>query len=251
MRTLQLLVLLVGCAHGSSLQKAPYFGDEGRLLQEAGSGSPPPPPPPYPLSPPGHPGAAIYVEHSTLVTMVAAGSVAEFTTERNEGIRRVFASDTGAPLSAVSVTISSGSVVIQIKIILDTRVAADAASDSLEGKLATPEASSAFLASVPGGAITVLSAPVVVAVEESKVMYPSPPPPPPSSPPSPPSPPQNDAMDGGAIAGAVIGSLIGAVFIVAGVMYAMKGGGSSGYSKDDAAVGVTFTNAGPNHQENV
>ena len=54
-------------------------------------------------------------------------------------------------------------------------------------------------------------------------------------------------MDGGAIAGAVIGSLLGAVLIVGGVMYFVKGGGGGG--KEPA--GVTFTNVNANAQENV
>ena len=209
-----------------------------RQLQEAGSDSPPPLPP---RSPPGAPGAAVFVEHSLVVTMVAQGNVAEFPPERVNGIRQVFANDARVPLSSVSVTILSGSVVIQTKVICDNQTAADTVSASLEIKLATTEASSTFLALVPGGPITVLSAPVVVTMEENKVVYPPPPPP---------SMPLESGLDGGMLAGLIIGSLLGVALFAYFVIVFCFGKGDL-MSKPEGDGPILFTNVGPNQQENV
>jgi len=224
----------------------------GRELQESGSGSPPPsapPPPPSPLSPPGAPGATTRTVYKSVVTMIAAGAVEDYTQDKRDGIAAAFANASGVNASQVTVVITSGSVVIQTSIEFtgaDAEAQAQATETSLSTTLATPEAASSFfIAADPTLVITVESAPVVVAVTENVVSYPPMPPPPPI----PMAQSGDDSMDGGAIAGAVIGSLIGAALIVGGIMFAMKGGmpGSSG--KEPA--GVTFTSVNPNQQENV
>lgn len=233
------LALVLGCANCSSLQQA-----EGRLLEEAGSGSPPPPPPPAPKSPPGMPGAVAVDEISTVTTMVVAGNVQDVNKKETvDGIKAVVSAQTGqTDLSKIIVTISSGSVVIQIKVLFDTKASAAIAETVLSTALATPEKATTFFSTVPGDTIVVLSSPVTIAIEESKVSYPPPPP----------HEYAKDELSGGAIAGAVIGTLIGAGLIVAGVLFLMKGGSSGGgaSSKSDPA-GVTFTNVASNQQENV
>lgn len=217
----------------------------GRELSEAGSGSPPPPPPPAPLSPPGAPGQKPVTEYSTTATMVVSGSIADYTTDKRTEIRQAFADEAKVNLTAVTLTITSGSVILQAKIVFDgddttAAAAAQEAEKTLTATLSTTSAATSFLqAAVPE--VTVVSAPVVITETKSVVYYPPPPSPPPPKE-------GDDSMDGGAIAGAVIGSLIGAVLIVAGVMFAMKGG--SGGSSEKGPAGVTFTNVNAN-AENV
>jgi len=249
-RVVAAVFALVAVVSGSKLEVEKEIDvdaafDMGRFLQESGSGSPPPPPPPSPLSPPGTPGAAVITVYKAVVTMVAAGAVEDYTEERRTGIAAAIAAGANVNVSAVKVTITDGSVVIQSTITTESSAAATTVSDTLGTQLATPESATTFFATAPTGAVTVtvVSAPVVVPVTETVVEYPP-------TPPSPPIPAASgdDSMDGGAIAGAVIGSLIGAALIVAGVMFAMKNGGSSS-SKEPA--GVMFTSVNPNAQENV
>jgi len=248
-RVVAAVFALVAVVSGSKLEVEKEIDvdaafDQGRFLQESGSGSPPPPPPPSPLSPPGAPGARVVIVYKAVVTMVAAGAVEDYTAERRTNIAAAIAAGANVSASAVKVTITDGSVVIQSTITLPSATEAATVTDILSTQLATPESSTAFFASAPTPvAVTVVSAPVVVDVTETVVQYP----------PTPPSPPipmaGDDSMDGGAIAGAVIGSLIGAALIVAGVMFAMKNGGGSSSSKEPA--GVMFTSVNPNAQENV
>ena len=72
------------------------------------------PPPPSPSSPPGTPGATTFVQHSAFVTLVAAGSVADYPLSRQAEIAATFASRAGVATDAVSVSISAGSVIIQV-----------------------------------------------------------------------------------------------------------------------------------------
>lgn len=249
-RVVAAVFALVAVVSGSKLEVEKEIDvdaafDQGRSLQESGSGSPPPPPPPSPLSPPGTPGARVVTVHKAVVTMVAAGAVEDYTQERRTNIKAAIAAGASVDPSAVKVTITDGSVVIQSTITVPSATEASAVTTTLSTQLATPESSTSFFANaaIPV-TVQVVSAPVVVDVTENVVEYP----------PAPPSPPipmaGDDSMDGGAIAGAVIGSLIGAALIVAGVMFAMKnGGGSSSSSKEPA--GVMFTSVNPNAQENV
>jgi len=201
----------------------------GRELQESGSGSPPPsapPPPPSPLSPPGAPGATTRTVYKSVVTMIAAGAVEDYTQDKRDGIAAAFANASGVNASQVTVVITSGSVVIQTSIEFtgaDAEAQAQATETSLSTTLATPEAASSFfIAADPTLVITVESAPVVVAVTENVVSYPPMPPPPPI----PMAQSGDDSMDGGAIAGAVIGSLFG-VAALAAVAYFVTNAGKT------------------------
>jgi len=218
--------------------------NEGRALSESGSGTPPPP---SPSSPPGTPGALVVDQYSTVVTMVAAGAVEDYTQDVRAGIKAALADSANTTSDNVQLTISDGSVVIQSKIILESAAAAATASSTLSTALATPTLATSFFANAATPVtVSVVSSPVVIAIEEKVVQYPPAPP----SPPIPMAASEDDSMDGGAIAGAVIGSLIGAALIVAGIMFALKGAGGGGGGKDSSA-GVMFTNVGANAQENV
>merc|ERR1719230_1847261 len=116
--------------------------------------------------------------------MVADGQVSDYTTTRIQSIAATFASAASISTSNVIVQITPGSVVIQVKLIVESAATASNVTSGLQAQISTPETASTFLANVAGGGVSVLSAPVIVAAAEDKVEYPPPPPPPP--PPSPP-----------------------------------------------------------------
>lgn len=188
------------------------------------------------MSPPGGPGAAVFEQHSTVVTVVAAGAVSDYTEAKTDQIAQVFADNAGVTRQNVIVTVSAGSVVIQAKIIVTSAAAATAVNTQLSSSLATPTTATNFFSAVTGG-VTVTEVPVIVTVVESVVAYPPPPAP------------GDSGLDGGAIAGIVVGCVaFGAIVVLVALKMSGKmgtttvGGGSSASSSTMS--GVQFTSAG-------
>ena len=233
-----ILGLAVACARGSLLTEVGAQlpselnanAEATRQLAEEGSGdpspSPPPPslsptppfspgvgspPPPMPLSPPtppALPGTESVTEYVSNVVMIAEGSVADYTTEKRKGIIQAFANSTGVTEDNVTVTIQSASVLINAIVRLDTPSQAAETTYFLQAKLATPSYATSFFEEYGGTEISVLSQPVVFEETRKVWLYPPPPPFPP--------PLINgggDSLDGGAIAGIIIGTLAGTALL--------------------------------------
>lgn len=143
-------------------------------------------------------------EHSVETTVTASGSVEDYPPARVSQVGDAIATSAGVDTSAVTVTVSSGSVVISASIVVASSGAADTLRTRLSAALATPKAAIAFFSSVAGG-VPVLSIPVIRSVSRQVVVYPpppeTPPPTPPSTPPTPPplpfAPPFPSSLDTG------------------------------------------------------
>ena len=111
----------------------------------------PPAPPPVPPVPPASPPAGFVVQ----VALSASGDVADYTPAVKESIAATFAEASGVDISAVSVEITAGSVVITIEIRAETEAAASSVQATLAVGVATPAAATAFLSTVSGISIEV------------------------------------------------------------------------------------------------
>ena len=127
------------------------------------------PPPPSPGAPPGPPGATVITQHSSVVSLVAAGSVEDYNATRIASIGAAFASAAGVSESAVTVTITSASVVIQAKIIASDANHAASISSTLSAQLTSPEAATNFFVQAGVTGVTVVSTPIVTQVQEQIV----------------------------------------------------------------------------------
>jgi len=161
---------------------------------------PPSPPPAPPSTPPGSPGAT--QAYIVSVQMVAAYDSVSLVTDSVKGsIAQTIATAASVPVSAVTITVTAGSVIITADIVTTPTTQASVTS-TLTTQLATTAAANTFFASVTGLSIT--AAPSVV----DKIVIASPPP----SPPPVSSGGGDDGMSGGAIAGTVIGAISGPFF---------------------------------------
>lgn len=110
--------------------------------------------------------------------MMAAGDVDDFTPDVRLSVAQAVADSAGVDVDAVTITVSSGSVVILAEIQAEDMTAAAAAQSNIASDFSTPEAATVALAA---GGIVVTSTPVVKTVAENLIAYPPPPPSPPPS----------------------------------------------------------------------
>jgi len=161
------------------------------------------PPSPSPTPPPGTTGVTF--------SLAAAGSVTDYTTTVIDGIKAAVATTAGngATAADVAVTVTAGSVVIDVTI---STPAASASSVQSSISAATTDASAATTmlssVSVAGGALT------VSAITQAPFTGTYPPPPPPSPPP------QTSSSSSGMSTGALVGIIIGCIVAVAALVAA-------------------------------
>ena len=126
---------------------------------------PPPPAPPPPSSPllsqsPSLPPSASPSRHSTVVRILASGSVEDYSDADKAALRTTIGNAAGVDISAVSIAITSASVVITATIISSGIAAAEAVSSTLAVSLANASTTTVLLRqAVP--TITVLAAPTL------------------------------------------------------------------------------------------
>ena len=210
---LTIISLMAAFVHGSMTDIGTQLpsedaGNTRQLLEEVGSGISVPPPP-APFSPPGPPGAQRVTEYTTKIKMLADGTV-ESVTNQIPNVQQAFATESKVPLENVTVTVQAASVLIAATIQLNSTNSMKTATQALKNSLASTSAANSFFASNGITGIKVISTPVVYADQGPVILYP---PPPPAS---------DDGLDGGAIAGIVIGSLAGAGLLIGGGWYYMK-----------------------------
>jgi hypothetical protein len=169
-----------------------------------------PPPPSTPLPP------LLPTASKIAVTVVASGDVSDFTPDVQVALREKVAAEVGVPLAAVSLTVSTASVILVFTVALPASIDASTASSSLALQLASPIAASNFL-STGQHVINVTSIPVTSTIID--YAQPSPPPPVPLQ--SPPLSPPHDGDEegiidnsaGGGSGGGALGA-VGAVVVV-------------------------------------
>ena len=127
-----------------------------------------PPPPPF------APGSQFVTLHKTVVEMLAAGNVADYTEDTKLNLATKFVSLANVDIDAVEVEITPASVRIVVKITVANATAAAALVTSIGQTLSSAEAASAFTN------LTITSTPTVSAVVETKLLTGAYPPPPPS-----------------------------------------------------------------------
>jgi len=134
-----------------------------------------------------------------LVAFSASGDVSSYSSNVIDSLESTFALTAGVGFQSVTVTVASGSVIINVAIETASSSASDRAVAALLPSVQTPSALTMLLSSIPGIAIYVdeITAPLSVAAMPS--------PPAPASPPS--SPPASGGLPIGAVAGIVVGSV--------------------------------------------
>ena len=170
------------CSYGMAGHAGTYAGASARWACVAGNSVPPPSPP----SPPPPPPAMRVVDFALRL----AGDVSSFTLSVRTEIKSAIAARAGVNASAVMVTVTSGSVIVDVRIQTPTAMATSVQS-AMASATSSLSSTTAMLASVTGVSITVLAVvtpPIVANVQ------PSPPPPPPQRPPD-----ALNSADGGAI----------------------------------------------------
>jgi hypothetical protein len=128
-----------------------------------------------------------------------------------DNLAQAFADEAGVDKSRVTVVVYAGSTIIEVTIVAESQEAAANTTTTLGATFNTLSATTNFLDTVelPAGVtITATVTPAVATVSKSIAVVP----------PSPPPSYDHDEMDGGAIAGIVIGSLIGAA-LIGGAIY--------------------------------
>ena len=107
--------------------------------------SPPTPSPPPPSPPAFPPGANVAVQHQAVVSLVAAGSIEEYTDEVKRAIGESAAAAANLPPEAATVTVEPASVRLRIVLVAPTSQGASDASAALSASLSSPEAATAVL----------------------------------------------------------------------------------------------------------
>ena len=148
----------------------------------------PPSPPPSPQYPPG-----VYsYEYRTVVILVLAGSLSDWTAERRLKLQTNYANVAGVSLSSVVVTYEAASVLTTVTIISESSALRDAVMVALAPHMASIDAAQAFLGEI------VLLAPEMRAETVTLVSSP-----PPGAPPSP------SGIDDVVVIGATTGLIAG------------------------------------------
>lgn len=151
-------------------------------------------------------------------SMIAEGTVSDYTPARLTEMEAVLAQAAGVSASLVTITVASGSVVLTAKILVASPAQQTTVNSNVAAALGTPSAPTNIFASVSGGGVTINAFSVANTVEQLLVAPPA----------APPMSPINLDGDNGWIAGAVCGPL-GALFgaIGAYAYYKQKKQGSS------------------------
>jgi len=165
--------------------------------------SPPPSMPHPPPAPVFAEGAATVTVHKTVVAFFAAGTPEDYSATVRDTLANNFATLAGVARDAVTVTITAGSVVVNVEIAVDDAAAATALTTTITTTMADTSTASAFTG------MTVTSVPTVTAVADTQLA--------PASGP-----------DSGLIIGIVVGVVVVvAIVIVAAVMMSKKKNGAS------------------------
>ena len=131
--------------------------------------------------------------HVRTIDLTVSGAVYDYNPGRLIVIRGNVATSVGVDLAAVSVTVTAGSVTLEISIVAQTAVEGNAVGETLRLRFASPAAAAAVF----GGSVDVLSVSPVRASTTPSIVWsvpttpPAAPPPPPASPPLTPSPPSS------------------------------------------------------------
>ena len=137
--------------------------------------SPPPPPSPHPRNPPPSPPSPPPTGYQVTSSFAASGSVSDYDTSTQQEMINVFAAEAGVEPASVDITIAAGSVVITVAITTPDEAAAASVTSNLNtGVLASPEALTTALATVPAMAnltvAAITSAPVVESLDPTSTL---------------------------------------------------------------------------------
>lgn len=139
---------------------------------------PPSPPPPLPPLAPNE--QLVAAAHLVVVSLTGSGDVSTFDGAKRTVIAESVATAANVPTADVIVSVSAGSVVIEVTIVTSSASAQSAASAALAPSVASADAATALLAAA---GVSVLAAPVVATRVGSVIISSPQPPPPPSFPP--------------------------------------------------------------------
>lgn len=141
-------------------------------------------------------------------TLALAGDVATFTASVKTEVQQAIATQAGVDRSAVTITVTSGSVVLEISIRVPTSTATSVQS-TIATATSTPSSATAMLSSVSSVAITVTAITVAPTLVPVAAVNPAP-----AS--------ASTGLDGGAIFGIVLGVLTLCACIAVAVLYKLK-----------------------------
>ena len=105
-------------------------------------------------------------QYSSVVTLVAAGSVEDYTSSRLDSIRAAFATSAGVPASSVTATVRSASVVLEVKVIATDSDHANNIASTFSTQLSNATAATSFLAAAGVVGVSVVATPAVTQLQE-------------------------------------------------------------------------------------
>jgi len=149
-----------------------------------------PPPIPSPSIPPG-----VAVVTVVQVQLTAAGTVSDYTEDKQTAIKQAFATHLSILISLLRLYITAGSVNIVVEIEVADDAAAQNVQTSIATEMASPEAATSFLSAA---GVEVLSTPVIATKVVAAIGPPAPPP----------------ASSAGGIIGGVVGGIGGLLMLI-------------------------------------